>query len=291
MNEIARLMDSLSPSEGLNDTWLDGVRIYRSTIGTPRSPLIYGQGVIIVGQGSKRVYVGDKTYEYDSDHYLVLSVPLPAECEASATPESPFLAMMVDIDLGQINSILSIMDEYMDISKLSQAGYAHGLSVTRADSELKDTVLKLLKILQSPMETDILGGLMIRDLTFRLLNGENASCLYNLAMKNTNLSRIDKALKKIHSNYREPMDVENLAGLVNMSVSAFHRAFKDVTSSSPIQYIKKVRLNKAKDLLEERGLRVGEAASRVGYESPTHFSREFKRYFGTSPVEFSHPQR
>lgn len=291
MNEIARLMDSLSPSEGLNDTWLDGVRIYRSTIGTPRSPLIYGQGVIIVGQGSKRVYVGDKTYEYDSDHYLVLSVPLPAECEASATPESPFLAMMVDIDLGQINSILSIMDEYMDISTLSQAGDAQGLSVARADSELKDTVLKLLKILQSPMETDILGGLMIRDLTFRLLNGENACSLYGLAMKNTNLSRIDKALKKIHSNYREPMDVENLAGLVNMSVSAFHRAFKDVTSSSPIQYIKKVRLNKAKDLLEERGLRVGEAASRVGYESPTHFSREFKRYFGTSPVEFSHPQR
>lgn len=291
MNEITTLMDALAPLEGLNTTGLQGVRIYRATKGTPRVPLLYEQGVIIVGQGSKRIYLGDRVYEYDPDHYLVLSVPIPAECEAAATEDAPFLAMMVDIDLGHINSILSMMDEHVDVSMLVQAGNAQGLSVSKADSLFKETVLRLLNVLKSPVETHILGKSMIRELTFRLLCGENAASLYALAMKNTNLSRIDKALRQIHNNYQEPMDVENLAGLVNMSVSSFHRAFKDVTASSPIQYIKKLRLSKAKDLIAERGLRVGEAATRVGYESSAQFSREFKRYFGSSPVEVAQLQR
>ena len=100
------------------------------------------------------------------------------------------------------------------------------------------------------------------------------------------MSRVDKALKRIHGNYANPMDVEELAALVHMSPSAFHRVFKEVTASSPIQYLKKIRLDKARDLLAEEGLRVGEAAARVGYESPNQFSREFKRYFGASPVSF-----
>lgn len=291
MDDIAKLMDGLAASEGLNNTGLKGVRIYRSTTGTPRSPLLYEQGVIIVGQGSKRVYVGDKTYDYDSDHYLVLSVPIPAECEASATRQSPFLAMIVDIDIGHINSLLSVMDEYIDGPMPVQTGNTQGLSVGRADPKFKETVLRLLRVLNSPLEIKVLGNAMLRELCFRLLMGENAASLHALAIKNSNLARIDKALKHIHRNFQDSMDVEELAELVNMSVSAFHRAFKDVTSSSPIQYIKKIRLSKAKDLLAERGLRVGEAATRVGYESAAQFSREFKRYFGASPVEMAQFQR
>lgn len=122
------------------------------------------------------------------------------------------------------------------------------------------------------------------------MHGENASSLYALAMKNTNLSKIEKALKQIHGNYQNPVAVEKLANLVNMSPSAFHRAFKDVTSSSPIQYLKKIRLNKARSLLVENGIRVNEAATEVGYESATQFSREFKRYFGHTPVDFITPR-
>lgn len=115
--------------------------------------------------------------------------------------------------------------------------------------------------------------------------GEDAASLIALATKNSKLSRIDKALKQIHGNYQSTIEVENLAKMVNMSPSAFHRAFKEVTASSPIQYLKKIRLSKARDLLLEHKVRVNEAAMEVGYESATQFSREFKRYFGLTPVE------
>ncbi len=105
-------------------------------------------------------------------------------------------------------------------------------------------------------------------------------------MKNTNLSKIDRALRQIHENYQHAMNIDKLAGLVNMSPSAFHKAFKEVTSSSPIQYLKKIRLDKARSLLMKHGIRVNEVATEVGYESATQFSREFKRYFGKTPVSF-----
>jgi AraC-like DNA-binding protein len=291
MNDIADLMKKLAAKDGVNRTCIDGVKVYRSSKGTTRSPLLYEQGVIIVGQGSKKVYLGEKIYEYDPDHYLVLSVPIPAECETTATDEVPFLALLVDIDPGTINSIISVIDDdqknfpsasYLNSSSGSEC--CQGLFVSRADDEFKATVSRLLKVLQSPVETAVLGKAMIHELIFRLLCGENSSSLYSLAMKNSSLARIDKALKQIHNSYHQPVSVENLAKTVNMSVSAFHRAFKDVTASSPIQYIKKIRVNKARDLIYEKGMRVNEAANMVGYESTSQFSREFKRYFGRSPA-------
>jgi AraC-like DNA-binding protein len=131
----------------------------------------------------------------------------------------------------------------------------------------------------------VLGKGLVYELLFRILCGENAAVLYALAMKNTNVAKIEKALKLIHSSYNSAMNVDSLSALVNMSPSAFHRAFNDVTTSSPIQYIKKIRLTRARDLLLEQRVRVSEAAIHVGYESAAQFSREFKRYFGNSPSD------
>ena len=290
MNDMATLMDRLAEREGLSETLLPGVRLFKATRHVPRAPLLYKQGIIIVGQGAKRVFLGNADYEYNPDHYLVLSVPLPAECETTASREHPLLALIVDIDLRVLNTIIGAMD-HRDLTRWEQTGTTQGLFLAPADPTFKQTVCRLLTALQSPLETELLGQGIVRELVFRVMMGENAASLYALAVKNSNVSRIDKALKQIHGSYQEPMDVQNLAGLVNMSVSAFHRAFKDVTASSPIQYIKKIRLNKAKELLLEEGLRVNEAASVVGYESATQFSREFKRYFGDSPVAFVSQQR
>ncbi|MCP4114689.1 MAG: AraC family transcriptional regulator [Desulfobacteraceae bacterium] len=285
MDEIARLMDTLSKADGLNQTPLAGVRTYKASQYQPRQPLCYEKGVIIVGQGSKRVFLGDREYEYNPDNYLVLSVPLPAECETMATPSEPLLALMVDIDLGMLGRIIGKMDDRIDHALIGQHGKNQGLFLAKAVPEIKETVLRLLRALNSTLEARVLGPGIVHELMFRIMCGENASSLYALSMRNTNLSRIDKALKQIHGNFQDPMDVNGLAGLVNMSTSAFHRAFKEVTSSSPIQYLKKVRLNKARSLLMESGMRVNEAAAGVGYESATQFSREFKRYFGHNPVE------
>lgn len=286
MDEIAELMNRLADKDGMNDTRIPGVRIYKASQYQPRQPLCYEQGVIIVGQGTKRVYLGDKVYEYNPNNYLVLSVPLPAECETEASEHTPLLSVAVDFDIGILNSIITKMDQYTDFAQIERTESHQGLFVSPITAEIRNTALRLLQALQSPPESMVIGPGIVHELIFRIICGENASSLYALAMKNTNIARVDKALKLIHGNYRDSLEVGRLAGLVNMSPSAFHRAFKEVTSSSPIQYLKKIRLDKARSLLSERGVRVNEAAMEVGYESVTQFSREFKRYFGNSPVSF-----
>ena len=283
-------MNKLAHNDGFNQTDLPGLGIYKATEAKGREPLCYNQGIIIVGQGSKRVFMGDRVYEYNPENYLVLSVPIPAECETFATREEPLLALTLDIEIGMLNRIISQMDEHIDHILLEKKEKHQGIFAATLTPPIKDTVLRLLLALQSPVETSVLGKGLVYELLFRVMQGENAASLYALAMKNTNLARIDKALKRIHSSYADTMNVDALASLVNMSPSAFHRAFHDVTSSSPIQYLKKIRLNKARDLLTEQKVRVSEAATGVGYESAAQFSREFKRYFGNSPSAYSKSQ-
>ncbi|UJX39476.1 AraC family transcriptional regulator [Desulfovibrio sp. JY] len=284
MREIAELMGRLAVNEGETATDVPGVALHKRTGSICRTPLLYQQGVIILGQGAKKVHLADTIYTYDPDHYLVLSVPLPAECEAVVHPGEPLLSLKVDIDLHMLTSVIDQMDEAAPGSPARPCCCRHqGLTLAFADAPFKETVRRLLCALLSPREARVLGRGLVRELLFRIMCGENAASLYALAHKNTGLSRIDKALKQIHYNFSQPCSVEQLAGSVNMSTSAFHRAFKDVTSLSPIQYLKKVRLNKARSLLVEDGLRASDAARQVGYESVSQFNREFKRYFGASP--------
>lgn len=283
MCEIAELMGRLAVNEGNTPTVVPGVALHKRTRNICRVPLLYQQGVIIVGQGAKKVHLADTVYVYDPDHYLVLSVPLPVECEAMIAPGEPLLSLTVDIDLHMLSGIIEQMEDAAPGEPVRPGCRHPGLTLARADAPFKETVLRLLHALLSPREARVLGKGLVRELLFRIMCGENAASLYALAHKNTGLSRIDKALKQIHCNFSQPCNVEQLAGSVNMSTSAFHRAFKDVTSLSPIQYLKKVRLNKARSLLVEDGLRASDAARRVGYESVSQFNREFKRYFGASP--------
>jgi AraC-like DNA-binding protein len=285
MDKIASLMEMLAPQEGANPTNLPGMTIYKEIQLRGRQPFLYNQGIVLIGQGSKRLYLGNTIYAYDPENYLVVSVPLPAECEINASKEEPLLALIVDIDIGMLNRIISQMDEHIDHSLVKRREKHKGIYVAAVTREIKDVVARLLSALQSPIESSVLGKGLVYEMLFRIMCGENAAVLYALAMKNTNLAKIEKALKLIHSSYNVAINVDSLATLVNMSPSAFHRAFNDVTASSPIQYVKKIRLSKARELLLEQRVRVGEAAVHVGYESAAQFSREFKRYFGNSPSE------
>lgn len=286
MSEIAGLMSRIAEEEGHNNTNIPGVRIYKASEYRSRHPLCYGKGIIIVGQGNKRVFLGDKVYEYNPDNYLVLSVPLPAECETEATEFEPLLSLMIDIDMGMLSRIVEQMGNDIDPSLWEQKNKYPGLFVSHTNQDIKDTVVRLLRSLLNPVESKVIGPGIIHELLFRIMSGENAASLYALTMINSNLSRIDKALKHIHEEYYHPINIDKLSSLVNMSPSSFFRAFKEVTASSPIQYLKKIRLNIAMALLTANQVRVNEAATEVGYESTTQFSREFKRYFGNSPVSF-----
>lgn len=291
MDEITQLMNRLAAQEGFNTTFIEGVKIFRASHYTAPEPIYFEQRIIIVGQGRKRLTVGNTQYEYDPDNYLVVSAPLPAECETFAAPDAPFLAMAVDFNPGMLNKIIDKMEPYLDKEYTKPREFGQGIFTARANSQMKRAAVKLLQCLQSPMESSVLGTNAIEELIFRILCGENAPILYTLSMKNTKLAKIDKALKLIQGRYKEPLNVEELSASVNMSPSAFHRTFKKVTAASPIQYIKKIRLDKAREMILSEGFRVNEAANAVGYMSTTQFSREFKRYFGKSPVNYLNSYR
>ncbi|MDD8060532.1 MULTISPECIES: AraC family transcriptional regulator [Shewanella] len=287
MSEIANLMAQLAPKEGINDTHLAGVRVFRGSQYASRGPLCYSQGVLIVGQGKKRVYIEDQTFDYDRQHSLVMTVPLPVECETFASIEEPVLVLMVDINLVQLNYIVRLMDEHHQIPKDLNESRQSGFFIANSTEDMDCSVIRLLQALQSPLEAKVMGEALVLELLYRLLDAPNSAPLYALSLTHTRLSRVEKALSYIHKHYGESVEVDTLASLVNMSPSAFHRCFKEVTTSSPIQYLKKIRLNKARELLQLQRLKVKEVSTQVGYESTAQFSREFKRYFDQSPGEFA----
>ncbi|GGP49405.1 XRE family transcriptional regulator [Shewanella algicola] len=287
MNEIATLMAQLAPQEGVNNTHLAGVRVFRGSQYASRGPLCYSQGVLIVGQGKKRVYIEDKTFDYDRQHSLVMTVPLPVECETFASIEEPVLVLMVDINLVQLNYIVKLMDEHHQIPKDLNESRQSGFFIADSTEDMDCSVIRLLQALQSPLEAKVMGEALVLELLYRLLDAPNSAPLFALSLSHTRLSRVEKALSYIHKHYGESVEVDTLASLVNMSPSAFHRCFKEVTTSSPIQYLKKIRLNKARELLQLQRLKVKEVSTQVGYESTAQFSREFKRYFDQSPGEFA----
>jgi AraC-like DNA-binding protein len=283
MKKIVELLQKHAQGDGITNTILPGVKIYQASQTMPRNPLLYSQGIIYMAQGAKKIYLGDKMHEYGPSKYIVLGLPLPMDCEAIAIDGKPLLALIVDIEISVLNNIINEMGDGLDSKKCDGSFKEPSLFTENVNDKFLTSILRILETLDSVTDAKILGEGLIKELVYRVMCGESADCLYALATKNTKLSKIDKALKEIHANYQKDLNVEKLAEIVNMSVSAFHHTFKDVTASSPIQYIKKVRLSKARDLIRDEELRINEAARSVGYESVTQFSREFKRYFGSSP--------
>ena len=285
MTEIAALMDRLAHCEGINPTHIPEVNIYKRSTAQPLEPMSYKQGALFVGQGSKEVLLHGQTFEYNPDNYLVLSVTLPAECRTSPAPGEPLLLLTLDFDIALLSEISAQVHQHgIPMSKENNTSQK-GLFLGQSTPAIKDTLNRLLTCLQSPLEAAILGRGLVKELLFRIMQGQTAAALFALTAQNSNIARIDKALRLIHSDFTQTIAVDRLAALVNMSPSVFHRVFKDVTASTPLQYTKKIRLNHARGLLGE-GMRVGETAQKVGYESASQFSREFKKHFGTNPAEF-----
>jgi AraC-like DNA-binding protein len=160
-----------------------------------------------------------------------------------------------------------------------------GIFATPLHDDLCNAALRLLESLRTPAEARILGPQIVREITYRVLRGPQGDALRAVAARHTHFGQISKALHRMHADYSDSLDVETLARESGMSVSTFHHNFKSVTSSSPLQYLKAIRLHKARLLMVNEGLGAGVAAGRVGYESPSQFSREFKRFFGSSPAD------
>jgi AraC-like DNA-binding protein len=277
---LASLLDEVAVHEGRQRTLVDGVEVTRRSRPSSRTPVVYQPNIVVVGQGRKRGYLGDKVYQYDPFNYLVLSVPLPAECEWEASPEEPLLLVAINIDPVMLGEMLLEMDE-----QLPPVGATpRGISTTPMSEELVGAVVRLLECLKSPLDGRMLGRQTVREIVYRVLCGEQGGSLRALANRDDHFARIARVLKHIHTDYAKPLGAEEMARKAGMSVSAFHHHFKLVTASSPLQYLKRTRLDQARRLMAHDGYNAGAASRAVGYESASQFSREFKRLFGVTPV-------
>ena len=281
-SRLTELLRKLAAREGIQPTALDGVTLMRVSRPLPRMPVLYEPSIVIVGQGRKRGYLGDEVYTYDAHNYLVLSVPLPFECETEGTREKPLLAVSVQVNLAVLAELLMKMDGGR---RPDTPATPQGIYSTKLDAMLSDTTVRLLECLGDAVEARVLGPQIVREITYRVLCGEQGGALRAAAALHSRFGSVNRALQRIHADYARDLSVEELADLAGMSPSAFHQNFKAVTSTSPLQYLKTIRLHKARFFMVYEGLRAGIAAERVGYESSSQFSREFKRLFGMSPVE------
>ncbi|MEZ2419278.1 AraC family transcriptional regulator N-terminal domain-containing protein [Luteibacter sp. RCC_6_2] len=278
---MADLIVRLAPSEGYTLSAVDGVAFMRSNRPLVRTPALYEPSIVIVAQGRKRGFHGGQTYVYDAQHYLALAVPLPFEIETEASVEEPMLGVAIRIDVATIAELVLAVDDLRPQADVPPAT----LFATPLDDRLGDAALRLLEVLSDPVEARLLAPGIVREITYRVLTGEQGGGLRAALTQGGHFGRIAKALRRIHTEYARPLDVATLASEANMSVPTFHTHFKAVTTTSPIQYIKAMRLHHARLLMVRSGLNAATASERVGYESASQFSREFKRLFGRSPVD------
>jgi AraC-like DNA-binding protein len=242
---LASLLDEVAVHEGLSRTLVEGVELARISKPSPRAPMVYQPNIIILGQGRKRAYLGGEVYTYDAFNYLALSVPIPADCETIASAEEPLLLVAIHVQPTMLGEMLLEMDE----TPQPMVPTPRGISTSPMSEELGGSVIRLLECLRSPLDSRMLGRQTVREIIYRVLRGEQGNSLRALASRDDHFARIARVLKQIHADYARPLASEDLARKAGMSVSAFHHNFKLVTGSSPLQYLKRIRLDHARRLL------------------------------------------
>jgi AraC-like DNA-binding protein len=278
---MVELLRALAPNEGYNLTAMPTVRILRSDRALTRTPVLYDPGIVIVCQGRKRGYFGDKLYVYDAQHYLAVSVPVPFDMETDATPAQPLLALYLHLDFAVAADLMLHIDRH---ALVEPAQAPRSMLSSPIDADMRGSVLRFLEALNRPLEAAVLGPDLLRELYFRVLTGAQGRSMREALALKGQYGKIGRALRRIHAGYAEALDLAQLAREAGMSTPAFHSHFKAITQTSPMQYLKSTRLHQARLLMVRRDLTAEAACHAVGYTSPSQFSREFRRLFGLTPA-------
>ncbi|MDO1528685.1 AraC family transcriptional regulator [Fulvimonas sp. R45] len=278
---IIGLLCGLAPKEGYTLTPLPDVRLLRSDRPLRRTPVLYEPGIVIVAQGRKRGFLGDEVFVYDDQHYLVVSVPVPFTMETNASADEPLLAIYFRLDHAVAAEVCMQIDERRGTSSAPP----RGLYASPMEDALAASVRRLLEALASPPDGEVLGPALMREIYYRILSGAQGGSLRTALAQRGKFGMVARAIRVIHSRYAEALSVDELAGEAAMSTSTFHAHFRAMTGTSPMRYVQSTRLHQARLLMLRQHATAAAAASAVGYESASQFSREFKRLFGRPPVE------
>lgn len=280
MENLVELIAPLVNQDGYTATALPSVTLMSLHRPVARTPLMYEPSLHIVAQGYKIGYLGNREIHYGPGQYLVQTLPLPFECETHASLASPLLGVSIRLDPALLGELVAAMGESAGTIDKSPEPMA---SVSMDDGML-GAVVRLLQTLHDAGDSAAMGSLRVRDVVFQALKGRQGAALRALVHHQGHYSQIVQVLSHLHARYAEDVSVEHLARQANMSPSAFHQHFKQITQASPLQYLKRLRLIKAQQLLVQETHNVSQIADAVGYRSISQFSRDYKRYFGTPPL-------
>ncbi|MBF8743576.1 MULTISPECIES: AraC family transcriptional regulator [Pseudomonas] len=268
--------DPLGPASAIDDLYPTAYRENIRSVPTLAQPAL-----CILAQGSKSLFLGDEQYAYDPLHYMVVSVTLPISAvRLDASPENPTLGLRLDIDPTQISQLIAESGPML----VPNLPSGRGLYVEKSDPQLLDALIRLMRLLDTPRDIPVMAPLIRREILYRLLRGPQGHRLYEIALANSQTHRVSQAITWLKQHYHLPLRIEELAREVNLSTSTLHHRFKAVTSMSPLQYQKQLRLQEARRLMLNDGMEAAVAGYRVGYESPSQFSREYSRLYGAPPI-------
>lgn len=258
--------------------------LYLARLSTPLEKVhsVLEPSFCVIAQGSKEVLLGDNRYQYDASTYLLSTLELPRASQVlEASKERPYLSVRLELDPQIVSSVMVEAGYYMSPRNPTDV---RAIDVSPLDANLLDAVVRLVRLQDSPTEVSILMPMIIREIVYRLLKGDQGARLGHLTVMGGYTPAIARAVQLIRQNFDQSLRIEQLARELGMSVSGFHHHFKAVTAMSPLQFQKQLRLQEARRLMLGEDLDATSAAYRVGYNDASHFNREYKSVFGVPPM-------
>lgn len=291
MNATGTFLDwvqKAAPEPGVHSTQIEGLLAIRIVEPFARRPVMYRMCLCLAAQGRKVCHLDDHSLVYSPNHYLLSTLALPVESEIpEASEERPYLGIVLEVDPAEVGRLLIDLETAVESEPDSAVDRSAGPGLVSCamDESMQSTASRLLEASLDERDARILGPGLVRELLYRVLTGPHAGVLKDAVSRHSSLARIARVIRFLGANYRDSTDVDAMAQRAGMSTSALHLHFKRATTMSPIQYVKKLRLHQARELLLS-GRGASEAAFEVGYASASQFSREFRRLFGVAPSSY-----
>lgn len=279
LREVSALIARHVPADGFHATPIPRLTLARSSTVTIPMPNVYRPQLCFVAQGQKEVRLGDQRFTYAPGRYSVVTYDLPVVGHVvEATPAHPYLCLFIDFDPVMLGDLAH------RVPSPDAPSAAIGKTVSDADSRLLDAVLRMMRLLDDRAALPVLASSAEKEILYRLLAGPDGARMRRITSGQGRIAQVGRAIAWIGKNFRNPFSIERLAAEVGMSPSSLHEHFRAVTAMTPLQFQKQLRLQDARSLMLVEDIDVASAALRVGYESPSQFSREYRRVFGEPPA-------